>query len=129
MNKIYLLLGVVMAWLLSVLAAYWLGHSRGIDQQKAVQTKTDLAATQQALNDFVAQTKKLNDIAAQVQDKVTTLQNTTQKTIVEYVKNAKDDPLPADCRIDTVRLQHISAAIDAANAAIASNTSAKVPSN
>ncbi|WP_063570023.1 hypothetical protein [Achromobacter ruhlandii] len=69
------------------------------------------------LNEFKAQTGRLAGIATTFETSVAELRATEPKIIERYTRVEVQSPLPAGCRIDAGRLQHINEAGRLANTA------------
>ncbi len=116
----------ILKWLAALLltggalgATWWHGwHSRG-DRVERQASDLALADARQALTRFATEADRLNGLAGGIQQQADRLVSQTATRIVEYRTHEKLVPLPADCRIDAVRLQQLQTGVDAANAAIA----------
>lgn len=70
------------------------------------------------LEEFRAEAGRLAGLSVDLQGRIDVLQAKRPKIIERYTTHVRESsPLPAGCIIDPVRLQHINAAIGAANAA------------
>lgn len=69
------------------------------------------------LNEFKAQTGRLAGIATTFEASVAALRGAEPKIIERYTRVEVQSPLPAGCRIDAGRLQHINEAVRLANSA------------
>ena len=91
----------------------WYGASQyqaGIDQANADHAMAELT-------EFKAQTGRLAGISSTLEDALVALRDAKPKTIERYTRVEVQNPLPAGCRIDTERLQHINEAGRLANSA------------
>ncbi|CUJ00897.1 hypothetical protein [Achromobacter xylosoxidans] len=69
------------------------------------------------LNEFKAQTGRLAAIATTFEANMAVLRAAAPKIIERYTRVEVQSPLPAGCRIDAGRLQHINEAVRLANSA------------
>ena len=69
------------------------------------------------LNEFKAQTGRLAGIATTFEESVAELRAAEPKIVERYARVEVQSPLPAGCRIDAGRLQHINEAGRLANSA------------
>ncbi|POB00177.1 hypothetical protein C2134_03000 [Chromobacterium sinusclupearum] len=81
--------------------------------REAGQTKADFDAYRQ-------ETERLHGLSQIIESKLDALRNAQPKIIERYNRVVEKNPLPADCRPGPDRLRELNAAIEAANAAIAS---------
>lgn len=85
---------------------------------KAEYAQAETVAHQQALQDLVTATAEIKRAA----DEYTTVETRTSRKIdvlrKEVGEYAKQNPLPAECRPDAIRVRKLSDSIDAANEAI-----------
>ncbi|NHC62583.1 hypothetical protein [Paenalcaligenes suwonensis] len=110
------MLGRTMTWAAIAVAFFsgvWLyggiQYRAGQSDCKAAQYVADLEA-------FRDESERLALISIELQERVNAL-NTIKPTVIErYTRVEVEKPLPADCRIDPERLQHINEGIRAANA-------------
>lgn len=79
-------------------------------EAEASQAKADLA-------EFKKQADRLSGISGQFERAAVALRDASPKIIERYTRVEMQSPLPAGCRIDDGRMQHINAAERAANAA------------
>jgi len=79
-------------------------------EAEASQAKADLA-------EFKRQADRLSGISATFEQAAVALRDANPKIIERYTRVEVQSPLPAGCRIDDGRMQHINAAERAANAA------------
>ncbi|MDG9966924.1 hypothetical protein N7638_02660 [Achromobacter mucicolens] len=101
-----LLVGVVMA------ERQWYGsrqYEAGVAKANADHTLAELA-------EFKNQTARLGGISNTLEDALVALRDAKPKTIERYTRVEVQSPLPAGCRIDAERLQHINEAGRLANA-------------
>lgn len=106
------LIGAVLV-LVAVLGVRWYGASQyqaGIDQANADHAMAELT-------EFKAQTGRLAGISSTLEDALVALRDAKPKTIERYTRVEVQSPLPAGCRIDADRLQHINEAGRVANTA------------
>ncbi|CAB3905141.1 hypothetical protein LMG26858_04442 [Achromobacter anxifer] len=97
----------------AVLGVRWYGASQyqaGIDQANADHAMAELT-------EFKAQTGRLAGISSTLEDALVALRDAKPKTIERYTRVEVQSPLPAGCRIDADRLQHINEAGRVANTA------------
>lgn len=97
----------------AALGVRWYGASRfqaGIDKANADHTLAELV-------EFKTQTARLAGVSSTLEDALTALRDAKPKTIERYTRVEVQSPLPAGCRIDAERLQHINEAGRLANAA------------
>ncbi len=97
----------------AVLGVRWYGASQyqaGIDQANADHAMAELT-------EFKAQTGRLAGISSTLEDALVALRDAKPKTIERYTRGDVQSPLPAGCRIDADRLQHINEAGRVANTA------------
>lgn len=97
----------------AVLGVRWYGASQyqaGIDKANADHTLTELA-------EFKTQTARLAEVSGTLEDALVVLRDAKPKTIERYTRVEVQSPLPAGCRIDAGRLQHINEAGHLANSA------------
>lgn len=114
------LIGAVLV-VVAVLGVRWYGASQyqaGIDQANADHAMAELT-------EFKAQTGRLAGISSTLEDALVALRDAKPKTIERYTRVEVQSPLPAGCRIDADRLQHINEAGRLANTA--SQPGAAVP--
>lgn len=105
-------IGVVLV-VVAFLGVRWYGASRykeGIDKANADHALAEL-------NEFKAQTSRLAGIATTFEESVAELRAAEPKVIERYTRVEVQSPLPAGCRIDAERLQHINEAGRLANSA------------
>lgn len=98
---------------LVILGVRWYGASQfrgGIDKANADHTLAEL-------NEFKAQTGRLAGIATTFEESAAALRDAQPKVIERYTRVEVQSPLPAGCRIDVGRLQHINEAGRLANTA------------
>lgn len=104
------------------LGVRWYGGSQyqaGIDKANADHTLAELI-------EFKTQTARLGGISETIHGALTALREAEPKIIERYTRVEVQSPLPAGCRIDAGRLQHINEASRLANSAAQSG--AAVPS-
>ena len=89
----------------------------GGGQYRAGQADCQSARYVADLEAFRDESERLALISIELQERVNAL-NTIKPTVIErYIRVEVEKPLPADCRIDSERLQRINEGIRAANAA------------
>ncbi|WP_313378155.1 hypothetical protein [Achromobacter insolitus] len=96
-----------------ILGVRWYGASQfraGVDKANADHTLAEL-------NEFKAQTGRLAGISSTLEDALAVLRDAKPKIIERYTRVEVQSPLPAGCRIDAGRLQHINEAGRLANSA------------
>ena len=98
---------------LAVVGVRWYGAS----QYRAGVAKADADHAMAELTEFKAQTGRLAGIATTFEASVAELRAAEPKIIERYTRVEVQSPLPAGCRIDAERLQHINEAGRVANAA------------
>lgn len=106
-----------------VLERQWYGgrqYRAGIDKANADHTLAELT-------EFKQQTARLDGISSTLEDALVALRDAKPKTIERYTRVEVQSPLPAGCRIDAERLQHINESGRLANAA--SQPGATVPAS
>lgn len=97
----------------AILGVRWYGASQyqaGIDKANAAHTLAELT-------EFKKQTERLGGISATLEGALVVLRDAEPKIIERYTRVEVQSPLPAGCRIDADRLQHINEAGRLANAA------------
>ncbi|WLW59807.1 hypothetical protein RA224_21560 [Achromobacter aegrifaciens] len=107
----YLVSAAVLA--ASMLGVRWYGafqYRAGIDQANADHTLAELV-------EFKAQTARIGGISESLESALAALRDVKPKTIERYTRVEVQSPLPAGCRIDAERLQHINEAGRLANTA------------
>jgi hypothetical protein len=104
-----------------VLGVRWYGTS----QYQAGVAKANADHTLAELTEFKTQTARLGGISDTLEGALVALRDAKPKTIERYTRVEVQSPLPAGCRIDAERLQHINEAGRLANAA--SQPGAAVP--
>lgn len=107
----------------AVLGVRWYGASQfqaGVDKSNADHTLAELT-------EFKTQTARLAGVSSTLEDALTALRDAKPKTIERYTRVEVQSPLPAGCRIDAGRLQHINEAGQLANSA--SQSGAAVPTS
>ncbi|EHK66012.1 hypothetical protein [Achromobacter arsenitoxydans] len=107
----------------ALLGVRWYGVSQfqaGVDQANVGHALSELA-------EFKTQTSRLAGVSANLEDALVALRDAKPKTIERYTRVEVQSPLPAGCRIDPERLQHINEAGRVANAA--SQPGAAVPAS
>ncbi|QKQ48472.1 hypothetical protein [Achromobacter denitrificans] len=107
----------------AVLGVRWYGASQyhaGVAQANADHTLAELA-------EFKRQTARLAVVSNTLEDAFTALRDAKPKTIERYTRVEVQSPLPAGCRLDAERLQHINEAGRLANSA--SQSGATVPAS
>ncbi len=90
----------------------WYGASQyqaGVDKANADHTLAELT-------EFKSQTARLGGISGTLEGALVALRDAKPKTIERYTRVEVQSPLPAGCRIDAERLQHINEAGRLANA-------------
>jgi len=85
-------------------------HQAGRDALAAEYRAAELEAWRQ-------EAEKLAGLSAMLEDSLTILRDAEPRIIERYTRVQVEHPLPDGCRIDDGRLQHINAAVSAANAA------------
>ena len=91
----------------------WYGSSQylaGVDKANADHALAELA-------EFKTQTSRLAGVSANLEGALVALRDAKPKTIERYTRVEVQSPLPAGCRIDAERLQHINEAGRVANTA------------
>lgn len=102
----------------SVLASFTFGaFIYGQVQYRAGRTECQTAQYVAELEAFRDESEHLATISADLQEWVTALSAVKPTVIERYTRVEVEKPLPADCRIDSGRLQRINEGIRAANAA------------
>ena len=109
----------LLLWMAVLFAALYGCYRMGYRAHEAKQTADDLAATRQALSNFVTEAQRINGVAGRIEQQTYDLAKQTSTHTVEYRTHVQTIPMPADCRPDAGRLQHIDAAVADANAAVA----------
>ncbi|MNU43017.1 hypothetical protein D3C71_317930 [compost metagenome] len=97
----------------AVLGVRWYGASQyraGVDKSNADHTLAELA-------EFKTQTERLAGVSGTLEGALVALREAKPKTIERYTRVEVQSPLPAGCRIDAERLQHINEAGRLANSA------------
>lgn len=97
----------------AVLGVRWYGASQfraGVDKANADHTLAELT-------EFKSQTARLGGISDTLEGALVALRDAKPKTIERYTRVEVQSPLPAGCRIDAERLQHINEAGRLANVA------------
>lgn len=97
----------------AVLGVRWYGarqYQAGIGDANAAHTLAELT-------EFKNQTARLGGISDTLEGALVALRDAKPKTIERYTRVEVQSPLPAGCRIDAERLQHINEAGRLANAA------------
>ena len=97
----------------AVFGVRWYGASQyqaGVDKATADHTLAQL-------NEFKSQTARLADVSVSLEGALVALRDAQPKTIERYTRVEVQSPLPAGCRIDVGRLQHINEAGRLANTA------------
>lgn len=97
----------------AILSVRWYGAS----QYEAGVAKANADHTLAELAEFKIQTARLAGVSTTLEEALETLRDTKPKTIERYTRVEVQSPLPAGCRIDAERLQHINEAGRLANAA------------
>lgn len=77
------------------------------------------------LESFKRESVRLTGLSADLQTKIDALRDSQPQIIKEYHRVEVQKPLPADCRIDSGRLQHINTSIQAANSGKPGSTMSK----
>lgn len=113
------LLGLLVAFLLSNGAIGLLSYNRGRDDVKAAQTSQELQDAYDAIGKFQGTANAINQAATDFTNIDDSLNSTISRISREFRNGAQQNPLPADCHLDTFRMQSLSTAIAATNAAIA----------
>ena len=96
-----------------VLGVRWNGAS----QFQAGVDKADADHTLAELTEFKTQTARLAGVSTTLEEALVTLRNAKPKTIERYTRVEVQSPLPAGCRINAERMQHINEAGRLANTA------------
>lgn len=97
----------------AILGVRWYGAHQfqaGVDRCNAEHTMADL-------NEFKTQTARLAGVSITLESALEALRDAKPKTIERYTRVEVQSPLPAGCRIDAERLQHINEASRLANTA------------
>lgn len=97
----------------AVLGVRWYGareYRAGVAKANADHTLAELA-------EFKTQTARLAGVSTTLEEALVALRDATPKTIERYTRVEVQSPLPAGCRIDAERLQHVNEAGRLANAA------------
>lgn len=89
----------------------------GASQFMAGVTKANADHTLAELTEFKTQTARLAGVSGTLEGALQALRNAQPKIIERYTRVEVQSPLPAGCRIDAERLQHINEAGRLANAA------------
>ncbi|MFY3138026.1 hypothetical protein ACOTFF_15695 [Achromobacter xylosoxidans] len=89
----------------------------GSSRYDAGVVKANADHTLAELNEFKTQTSRLDGIATTFEVSVAELRAAEPKVIERYTRVEVQSPLPAGCRIDAGRLQHINEAGRVANSA------------
>lgn len=89
----------------------------GARQFMAGVTKANADHTLAELTEFKTQTARLAGVSGTLEGALQALRNAQPKIIERYTRVEVQSPLPAGCRIDAERLQHINEAGRLANAA------------
>ena len=97
----------------AILGVCWYGAS----QFQAGVAKAEADHTLAELSQFKIQTARLAGVSTTLEVALVALRDATPKTIERYTRVEVQSPLPAGCRIDAERLQHINEAGRLANAA------------
>ncbi|WP_088155630.1 hypothetical protein [Achromobacter xylosoxidans] len=97
----------------AVVGVRWYGAS----QFRAGVDKANVDHTLAELTEFKSQTARLGGISETLESALAALRDAKPKTIERYTRVEVQSPLPAGCRIDAERLQHINEAGRMANAA------------
>ncbi|MEN5159675.1 hypothetical protein [Achromobacter spanius] len=97
----------------------------GASQFKAGVTKANADHTLAELTEFKTQTARLAGVSGTLEGALQALRDAQPKTIERYTRVEVQSPLPAGCRLDAERLQHINEAGRLAN--VASQPGAAVP--
>ncbi|RIQ74588.1 hypothetical protein D0838_05165 [Bordetella avium] len=100
-------------------------HYYGANQYKAGIDKANADHALAELVEFRGQTARLGTISNTLEGALVALRDAKPKTIERYTRVEVQSPLPAGCRLDPERLQHINEAGRLANAA--SQSGAVVP--
>jgi len=98
----------------------------GASQYQAGVAKANADHTLAELAEFKTQTTRLAGVSDTLEGALVALRDAKPKTIERYTRVEIQSPLPAGCRIDAERLQHINEAGRLANTA--SQPGATVPS-
>lgn len=85
----------------------WRYHS-GYGDAKHDRAVADLVA-------YKGEVERIATLSDQLEAKISELRDVQPKIIERYNRVVVEKPLPADCRLDDERLQHITRAIEAAN--------------
>ncbi|WFC70501.1 hypothetical protein EUC41_08375 [Achromobacter denitrificans] len=89
----------------------------GASQYRAGVDKANADHTLAELTEFKKQTERLGGISATLEGALVALRDAKPKTIERYTRVEVQSPLPAGCRIDAERLQHVNEAGRLANTA------------
>lgn len=89
----------------------------GTVQYRAGVAKANADYALAELNEFKAQTGRLAGISSNLEDALASVRDAKPKVIERYIRVEVQSPLPAGCRIDAERLQHINEAGRLANTA------------
>jgi len=104
---------VVIGLAASILGLYLYGQSRYHAGKQAQQQAYALAELQA----FRRESERLSGLSVELSERIATLAKIRPAIIERYTHEIRNTPLPDGCFIDAGRLQHINAAIHAANAA------------
>lgn len=97
----------------ALMGVRWYGASQfraGVDKANADHTLAELI-------EFKTQTARLGGVSDTLESALTAMRDAKPKTIERYTRVEVQSPLPAGCRIDVERLQHINEAGRLANTA------------
>ncbi len=89
----------------------------GASQYQAGVAKANADHTLTELTEFKTQTARLAGVSTTLEDALQALRDAEPKTIERYTRVEVQTPLPAGCRLDAERLQHINDAGRLANTA------------
>lgn len=89
----------------------------GASQYQAGVAKANADHTLAELTEFKTQTARLAGVSGTLEGALQALRDAKPKTIERYTRVEVQSPLPAGCRIDAERLQHVNEAGRVANAA------------
>ncbi|WP_025516743.1 hypothetical protein [Bordetella trematum] len=92
-------------------------HWYGARQYKAGIARANTDHAMAELAEFKAHTARLSGISTTLEGALTALRDASPKVIERYTRVEVQSPLPAGCRLDPERLQHINEAGRLANSA------------
>jgi len=101
--------------LVAVLGGGWLYGQGQYRAGQAAQREQDVHAQWHA---FQQESERLAALSSALADRIDTLAALRPPLIERYTHEIRQTPLPSDCVIDAGRMQHLNAALAAANAAL-----------